>query len=392
MMRIHLDKIASATANLSLSRDARLMPEIVSQSGYIVAGRVRGEKSTYNQLEDVHGRMVALHEGDVIAGVLGHRNALHGYSGIVPESLRPGDVVQVLNLGGVLGRCTSENPELGKPFDLEVLGAVLVFPDFEDRRGVPAHIGMSAIPPCTDSPPHVPVVYVAGTCMSSGKTTTACRLVRHLSRLGIAVGACKLTGVSLQRDTLGMRDHGARWAASFTDAGVASTDAGSAAAVSRALLAHLASCGSEVIVAELGDGILGEYGVAEVLADEGCRGLTAALVLCANDPVGAWGAREILRNRFGMTIDVVSGPTTDNAVGTRFVREQLGLAAINARTHGAELGAYIAGRLAREGVAGAASAAVGAKREAGEDPLPSGRGSDDVATPKRRGGKRGAAA
>ena len=91
-----------------------------------------------------------------------------------------------------------------------------------------------------------------------------------------------------------------------------------------------------MIVAELGDGILGEYGVAEILADDICRQQAAMLVLCANDPVGAWGAKSILRDRFGMTIDVVCGPTTDNAVGTRFVREQLGLEAINARTHGAE--------------------------------------------------------
>ena len=33
--------------------------------------------------------MIVLHEGDVIAGVLGHRNALHGYTGVVPDSVRP---------------------------------------------------------------------------------------------------------------------------------------------------------------------------------------------------------------------------------------------------------------------------------------------------------------
>lgn len=345
-MRIQLDKIASSTANVHLTRDARLTPDIIAQEGYVIAGRVRGHKSTYNQLEDVHGRMIVLHEGDVIAGVLGHRNALHGYTGVVPESVRPGDVLQVLNLGGIIGVCTSQNPEVGKPFDLEVLGGVLVFPEFEDRLGRPAHIGMNAITAEPGAWPQVPVVYVAGTCMSSGKTTTACQLVQHLSRRGIAVGACKLTGVSLRRDTMQMRDYGAKWAVSFTDAGIATTDAASAAGVTRTLLSHLARQGAEVIVAELGDGILGEYGVAEILADDICRQQAAMLVLCANDPVGAWGAKSILRDRFGMTIDVICGPTTDNAVGTRFVREQLGLEAINARTHGAELGAFVAERLA----------------------------------------------
>ena len=59
-------------------------------------------------------------------------------------------------------------------------------------------------------------------------------------------------------------------------------------------------------------------------------------------PVGAWRAQHVLRERFELGIDVVSGPTTDNAVGTRYVKEQLGLEALNARTHGPELGAFVA--------------------------------------------------
>jgi len=346
-MRLWLDKIASATSNVPLRRDARIGPSIVAQEGYVVAGRIHGEKSTYNQLEDLHGRMVTLHDGDVIAGVLGSRNALHGYAGYVPDGIAVGDRLQLLNLGGVIGRCVSENPDVGRPFDVEILGSVLVFPDFEDRSGVPAHIGMNAVTMDHAELPGVPVVYVAGTCMNSGKTSAACQLIRQLAKRGLAVGACKLTGVSLRRDTLQMCDYGARWSASFTDAGVVSTTARNAVAVARTLIRHLAHAGAEVIVAELGDGILGEYGVAEILADQELARLAAAIVLCANDPVGAWGAQQVLRERFGLTINVVSGPTTDNAVGTRYVQQQLGLAAINARTHGAELGAFVAECLAQ---------------------------------------------
>lgn len=344
-MRIWLDKIASATRNVPLRRDARLTDRIVARPGYIVAGRVLGNKAAYNQLEDLHGRMVALHDGDVVAAVLGQRNALHGYSGYVPDAIRPGDELQLLNCGGVVGRCTSENPEVGQPFGVEILGGVLVFPDFEDRSGVLAHIGMNAIAAPPQSP-LVPVVYVAGTCMNSGKTTAACQLIRQLTSQGAAVGACKLTGVSLRRDVLQMQDYGARWAASFTDAGVVSTDTQTAVTVARALFGHLAQAGAEVIVAELGDGILGEYGVAEILADPDLAGRAAAIVMCANDPVGAWGAQRVLHEKFHLAIAVVSGPTTDNAVGTRYVQQQLGLEAINARTHGNELGEFVAGRIA----------------------------------------------
>ncbi|MCP4592806.1 MAG: hypothetical protein GY842_18890 [bacterium] len=345
-MRVWIDKIASATSNVPVRHDGRLTQTLVPREGHIVAARVVGEKSTYNQLEDLHGRMVALHDGDIIAGVLGERSALQGYSGVVPSELKVGDRLQVLNLGGVLGVCTSENPDVGRPFNVEVLGAVLVFPDFENRTGVPAHIGMNAIPVDSAPLPAVPVVYVAGTCMNSGKTTAACQLIRELSKRGAAVGACKLTGVSLRRDVLQMLDYGASWSVSFTEAGAVSTNHRNAVPVTRALLAHLADAGAEVIVAELGDGVHGEYGVGAILADEELMELCAALVMCANDPVGAWGARRILDADFGLSIDVMSGPTTDNAVGTDYVQRELGLAALNARTHGTELGELMASKVA----------------------------------------------
>ena len=123
-----------------LRREIRVVPEITAEEGYIVAARACGEKSVYNQLEDMHGRMVTLHDGDVIVGVLGHRNALHGYSGVVPEAVTVGQRLQLLNLGGVIGQCTSANIDVGPPLDVEVLGAVLTFPDFEDRsRRAGAH-------------------------------------------------------------------------------------------------------------------------------------------------------------------------------------------------------------------------------------------------------------
>lgn len=344
-MRLWLDKIGSATTNVPLRRDVRVGEQVIAREGYIVAGRIRGEKTVYNQLEDVHGRMTALHNGDVIAGVLGHRNALRGYSGFVPDEIRVGDTLQLLNLGGVIGKCTSQNPDVGKPFDVEILGSILVFPEFENRSGVPAHIGMNAIP--ADGPPRadVPVVYIAGTCMNSGKTSAACELIKQLARHGLKVGGCKLTGVSLRRDTLQMSDYGATTAVSFNDAGIVSTTAGNAAHTARTLLAHLGNVGVDVIIAELGDGILGEYGVQDILGSEELMRVARVMVLCANDPVGAWGAKRVMAEQFGLEIDVISGPATDNTVGTRYIESQLGLTAINARTHGAELGQLIVERV-----------------------------------------------
>jgi len=351
-MRIHVDKIGSVTRNLRIRPEVTLTPDIVCQPGAVLAGRLVGEKSTYNQLEDVHGRLNRLHGGDIILGALGHRNALQGYVGVVPDSLKPGDRIHVLNMGGVMGRCVSHAPDVGAPFELEVLGQVLTFPDFGSRLGQPAFIQQGALPRGGDLPT-CPVVYIAGTCMNAGKTHAACALVRRFRQAGLRVGGVKLTGVSLMRDVLAMRDDGAVAVADFTDAGIPTTNPATAVEGARAVFASLAGRNLDVIVAETGDGILGEYGVQAVLADPDLRGLGAAFLLCANDPVGVLGGVRELEAAYGIQVDVVTGPATDNAVGVAFVERATGIAGLNARTQAQALADFVLAKLQKDVEVGA---------------------------------------
>jgi hypothetical protein len=216
---------------------------------------------------------------------------------------------------------------------------VLVFPQFGNRTGQPAFIQSAALQGRPGTTP-VPVVYVAGTCMNSGKTQAACALVRAFSQAGYQVGGAKLTGVSLMRDILAMQDYGAEAVLDFTDAGVACTGPATAPPAARVIFSELAARGVDLIVAETGDGILGEYGVQAVLADPELRSWGTAYVLCANDPVGVEGGVRHMKDAFGIDVDVVAGPATDNRVGVRFV-QSLGLPACNARNHPKELGELV---------------------------------------------------
>ena len=89
---------------------------------------------------------------------------------------------------------------------------------------------------------------------------------------------------------------------------------------------------------ELGDGLLGAYGVEAILRDKEIVDEITAMVLCANDPVGAWGGAKLLREEFGIEPTVISGPATDNQVGIDIIRERSNVAALNAMTSSAELG------------------------------------------------------
>ncbi|HET9767669.1 MAG TPA: hypothetical protein VFS60_12520, partial [Thermoanaerobaculia bacterium] len=268
MRAVVLDKIASVTRACGLKREVRLSDQIPCEEGVVVAVRVLHDKSTYNQLELPSGRMAQVKRGDVIAGALGQRQALFGYAGHLPERLAPGDTIHLLNLGGVLGVCDSVNPDLGPPFSCEVLGTVLRFPFLGERVGEPARIGEAgfdrpgALDPATPLDARgVPIVALVGSCMNAGKTAAACALVRELTHAGLQVDGAKTTGVSLRRDVLAMEDAGARRTALFTDLGVVSTTAKNAAAVTRTLITRLAAAPSpDVLVLELGDGLLGAYG------------------------------------------------------------------------------------------------------------------------------------
>src|ERR1700728_163394 len=317
MRTVVVDKIASVTQACGLSHELRIAAEIPCEEGTVVVVEILNNKDTYNTLELTSGRMAKVARGDVVVGALGHRKALFGYSGHIPATLKPGDVVQMLNIGGVLGICDSATQDKGKALDYD---AVL------DVRGIP-------------------VVALAGTCMEAGKTAAAAAIIARMRHRGLVVDAFKATGVSLRRDILAFEDSGARRTMIFTDLGIVTTTERCGPALTRTMLNEMAAGAPDVIVFELGDGLLGTYGVESILREPDIKAALTAVVLSANDPVAAWGGVKLLRERFGIEPAVVTGPATDNLVGVEIIRQQLGVEAFNAVSSPADLGDYLISRL-----------------------------------------------
>lgn len=350
MKRCRLDKISAVTTRLRLKRSVVLGDDIPARAGTVVACRVASLKTSgYRYLEDVHGRLMALHPGDIMVGALGHRDALHGYSGVVPDRVSVGDELQLLGRGGVVGTGAVASPGVGEPILLEVLGSVLHFPEVDHRVGIPATIGQSAHPLRSCPVELPPVVALCGTSMNSGKTTAASTLISGLCRRGSRVAAGKLTGVSSRQDVLEMSDCGADPVSVFTDFGVVTTHADNVVPAAHAMLAQLAESEPGLIVLEMGDGLLGTYGVHALFADDTLRQALRALVLCAYDPVGAWGGHELLQRRYGLTPQLVSGPVTDSPAGCGYIERELGVPAWNALRDGASLPSALQGALLTSG-------------------------------------------
>src|SRR5437870_9385618 len=125
MNQIEVDKIGSATSPLNLSRTLSVVDANgAARAGDVVVVRVLTDNATYNMLELPTGRLAKVNPGDVVAGVLGRRRALKGFVGDVPETVKAGDELQLLNLGGVMGSCTGHHTSLNDAIKVKVIGLV----------------------------------------------------------------------------------------------------------------------------------------------------------------------------------------------------------------------------------------------------------------------------
>jgi hypothetical protein len=329
---VEADKIGSGTSPLELSKTLAVVAarERV-RAGDVVVVRALTESATYNQLELVTGRLAKINRGDVLVGVLGSRRALKGFVGDVPETVAAGDELHLLNMGGVIGLCTGHHSSFDDAIRVEVIGLV-----YEEGARV-RNIGDAALPVRAQLGASAPLVVIAGACMNSGKTYAATELIRQATSAGMRVAAGKLSGVAALRDVLNMADHGAVATASFLDCGLPSTvGVGDLAPVAKTIVGKLNESAPDLIVLELGDGILGGYSVESVFDDAELCGAMAALVYCASDYVGAWGGLELLRRR-GLTVDLVAGSVTDSQMGEDYIEGEFEVAAGNARRDGARM-------------------------------------------------------
>ncbi len=342
-MQITLDKMASVTSRIGLGRHIEIADYVVASRGALVAVQALEEKSVYGELELAGGRMARIIKGDVIVGALGERQALKGFVGHIPARIAPGDVLHILNMGGVIGKCSSANAEFGQPLRVRVLGAVLV-------DGEPANIADNAVEWRDHLPKSAPIILLSGTCMNSGKTTVACEVIRVLKSRGYRLAAAKIAGVATQRDLLNMQDHGAVCAMSFSDAGLPSTTHTDTCIVpaAKGILAELNKCEPDAIVVELGDGIMGHYGVDLLLKDAQLMSHVKAHILCANDLVAAWGGLQYL-GQLGVHVDCVSGPATDNSAGVDYIQGRFGKPATNGRVAPEQLADIVESRLSVAG-------------------------------------------
>lgn len=329
---LEIEKMGSVVSRLGLPRRVRVAETLESSGlGDVIAVRALTESSTYGNIELPSGRLAKINSGDILLGALGRRRALKGFVGDIPESLKAGDRLHLLNMGGVMGLCTGHHSSLSDAIELEVIGVCC------DEFGTVVNIADGALPPAATLNESAPILMVAGTCMNSGKTVAATELIKQAAKAGLQVAGAKLSGIACLRDTLQMQDHGAVATASFLDCGLPSTvDHPDLPGIAKGIINHLNEFAPDLIVIELGDGIVGGYAVDSVLSDLEIRDAISSFIFCASDYVGAFGGIMLLEN-LGIDVDVVAGSVTDAVMGEEFITSNFAVRAGNARRDGRRL-------------------------------------------------------
>ena len=333
---VEIDKAGSATSPLHLGRTVTIINGTsLPVAGDVVVVRALSESVTYGNIELPSGRLAKINRNDRLLGVLGKRRALKGFVGDVPDTVNAGDRLHLLNMGGVIGICRGHHSSLSDAIEVEVIGLAC------DADGNVMNISDNSLESSDSLRPSAPIVLVAGTCMNSGKTVAVTELIRQATNAGLRVAGAKLSGIACLRDTLNMEDHGAIATASFLDCGLPSTvDHNDLSPVAKGILNHLNSFDPDMIVVELGDGIVGGYAVDSVLRDQEIKAAISSFVFCASDYVGVVGGLAVL-NEFGIKVDVIAGSVTDSQMGEDFIEQRFRIKAGNARRDGKRLFALI---------------------------------------------------
>ena len=292
-------------------------PDTPPQPGDLIYGEIVriGQHST---LENKEGRIHMIHDGSKAVFVYGNRYAPDYYEGFVPDSIMR--EVDMLARSGLVGQVNVKNSRVKDPTRVKVLGVLC------DADGNAMNTRQySLIEPKTTQKkePRARMVLVVGTAMNSGKSMAAVAVTWALTTMGHTVKASKVTGTASLKDILHMNDAGADTYADFTYFGHPTTymlQENEVLDVFHKLDLKYANNPKNYWVVELADGIQ-QRETAMLLANPEVKKRIHKLIFCSADSFGAVGGLGILRERFGLAPDAISGVCSSSPLHVRELNE-----------------------------------------------------------------------
>ena len=318
-MKVKLNYISSAVRRLNLDYEVEISNTIVIEEGAVLVGKVLSDTDKVNALEDRNGIIHKLVAGDIIPGVLCKRRAMKELSGDIPKQLYVGDNLHLINDAGMFGHLRGFEPTYGMPIEVTILGSII-------RQGKQINTKDAGLESPEELDLQAPLIAVVGTSMDIGKTTTACKIVKHFINRGLKVAYAKLTGIAYLGELKPLIDSGAEPVMDFLDGGLPSSFGCQEQVIKAAfsILAELNKSKPNFIVVEFGNSILGQANVSTLLQNATIQNHIKATIVVASNTVDAWGAKEIM-NQYGVPITTMTGPLANNSATADFIEEMLGI-------------------------------------------------------------------
>ncbi|MDP3920674.1 MAG: hypothetical protein Q8R76_07720 [Candidatus Omnitrophota bacterium] len=308
----------SAAYGLSRKQVRYYQPiERIPQVGDVVYGEI-AQIGEHSSLENKSARIHMIHTGSKGIFVFGNRYAPDYYEARIPtESVTEVDLVA---RSGIVGFVHSKNTQKKDPTRVKIMGYVhdeegdLVntkkHPVFQPKKDVKNF-------------PRAKMILICGTAMNSGKSAAAASCCWVLSSLGYGVRGAKVTGTASLKDILHMNDAGADHYADFTYLGYPSTyllEADELMSVFNKLDLKYANNPKNYWVVELADGI-NQRETAMLLNHKEVRKRIHKIIFCSYDSVGAIGGLRILKEKFNLMPDAISGVCSSSPLHIKELNE-----------------------------------------------------------------------
>jgi len=296
-------------------------PEI----GDVVYGKVV-HLGQHSQLENKSGRIHDINNGSRGIFVFGNRYAPDYYEGFVSEILKT--EVDLMARSGVVGDVVIKNASMKDPTIIRILGYV-----YDRNENLINTRNFSLIKPnqIIKKPNRSKLILVVGTSMNSGKSASAIAACWALSTMGYDVRASKITGTASLKDILKMQDGGAKHISDFTYSGFPSTymlEENDLLNIFNNSDLKYANNPNNYWVVEIADGIL-QRETAILLKSLDVRNRIHKLIFAAHDAFGAIGGVEILKNKFNLIPDAISGICSGSPLALREMKAYSDISTFN---------------------------------------------------------------
>lgn len=283
------------------------------EEGDLVYGEV-SYMGAHKSLESTAARIHTIHDATRAVFVYGNRYAPDAFEGVIPEEAS--DEVDLLSRSGVIGRVTAKNGLIGDPTRIRVLGYIT------DENDSVINTKATPILKTTKSgrkSKGAKLILCVGTAMNSGKSHAAAACCYAISSMGHAVRAAKATGTASLKDVLLMEDCGAEKIADFSYLGHPSTYMLSdedLINIFDTIDLKFANNPDKYWVVEFSDGIL-QRETAMLLSSKHIVDRLHKLVFCASDAFGVIGGLQVLKDKFNLVPDAISGVCSSSPLALR---------------------------------------------------------------------------